>query len=268
MFTSKPAPMFENPTFRMPSHTVDSPFRGGPPDFREPILNRPLVSSMIRSPEGSRFISYPNNENVPFRMVNEPVRLQEPSSLPVRAFPMMDTNPVVVMNNREPPPQPIFYSHKLNDQTKENNVFPDFITAFGTYKHYDLATRESKFRKNLKTTTSKNAENSLLEDLSYLNVNFLQQSHYDKVFEALKNFIFFDRSVEKLKEELIHKSDFDIHLLFSIFDDNESGQIVVSEWKEGLAKLGIKAEDNDIYLMVSRYSRDNNRKVGYSLLKR
>ena len=99
-------------------------------------------------------------------------------------------------------------------------------------------------------------------------MNFLQQSHYDKVFEALKNFIFFDRSVEKLKEELIHKSDFDIHLLFSIFDDNESGQIVVSEWKEGLAKLGIKAEDNDIYLMVSRYSRDNNRKVWYSLLKR
>ena len=267
MFTSKPAPMFENPTFRMPSPTIDSPFRG-PPDFREPILNRPLVSSIIRSPEGSRFMSYPNNENIPFRMVNESVRLQENSSLPVRAFPMMDTIPVGVRNNREPQTQPIFYSHKLNDQTKENNVFPDFITAFGTYKHYDLATRESKFRKNLKTTTNKNAENSLIEDLSYLNVNFLQQSHYDKIFEALKNFIFFDRSVEKLKEELIHKSDFDIHLLFSIFDDNESGQIVVSEWKEGLSKLGIKAEDNDIYLMVSRYSRDGNKKVGYYPLKR
>lgn len=173
---------------------------------------------------------------------------------------MAEPRPMEAIIQRPPPP--IFYSHKLNEQPKENNVFPDFITAFGTYRHYDLANRESKFRKIAgKKELGKTVESNFTEDMSYLNVNFLQQSHYDKVFDALKNFIYFDRNIEKLKEELTHKSDFDLRMLFQYFDDNNTGQIVAAEWKEGFAKLGISAEENDIYLMINRYSKDGNKKI-------
>lgn len=166
------------------------------------------------------------------------------------------------MNYSGPPGQPLFYNNKLNEQIKENNVFPDFITAFGTYKHYDLTSKGSKFRKIIKQTNS-NVDSNFSTDMTYLNVNFLQQSHYDKIFDALKNFVLFDRNVEKLKEELAHKTDFDIRILFQYFDDNNSGQIVITEWRVGFLKLGISAEEKDIYLMVNKYSKDGNKKIGY-----
>ena len=252
-----PYPRFsplENQPLRMIPREIDSPLRRG-----DPIFNKPLITSMIKSPESFQSFHF-NNENIPIRAfpLNEPM-MDIDRGFPIKNEPLMDVARGSYLNQRSPPP--MFYSHKLNEQTKENNVFPDFITAFGTYKHYDLATKESKFRKNLKKTTQI-IENNFVEDMSYLNVNFLQQSHYDKVFDALKNFIFFDRSVEKIKEDLAHKTDFDIKLLFQYFDDNNSGQIVASEWKEGFVKLGISAEENDIYLMINRYSRDGNKKIG------
>lgn len=180
-----------------------------------------------------------------------------PSFIPLREIPIMNEN----LQNIKSSPPPIFYSHKIQEQMKENKVFPDFITAFGTYKHYDLASRESKFRKTNKDHTTSKIENNFIDNMSYLNVNFLQQSHYDKIFDVLKNFMFFDRSIEKIKGELVHQNDFDLKLLFQIFDDNGSGQIVIAEWKEGFKRLGISAEENDIYLFINRYSRDGNKKI-------
>ena len=242
----KPSPIY-NPPPSQPINIYESPNR--------PINQIPFNGSIpfYRSPEGMSqnpsFIIRSNEPPMNFssmRSINEP--------------PMNLTSLPKIMDRQSPPL--IFYHNKLNEQTKENNVFPDFITAFGTYKHYDLATRESKFRKNLtKAKTTSNIENNFIEDMSYLNVNFLQQSHYDKIYDVLKNFVFFDRNVEKLKEDLAHKSDFDIKLLFQYFDDNNTGEIVVGEWREGFSRLGISVEENDIYLMINRYSRDGNKKI-------
>lgn len=181
-----------------------------------------------------------------------------PNFIPLREIPIINES-LQSLKNVNPPP--IFYSHKIQEQTKENKVFPDFITAFGTYKHYDLASRESKFRKANKDHTVSKIESNFIDNMSYLNVNFLQQSHYDKIFDVLKNFMFFDRNIEKIKGELVHQNDFDLKLLFQIFDDNGSGQIVIAEWKEGFKRLGISAEENDIYLFINRYSRDGNKKI-------
>lgn len=223
-----------------------------------PIVGRIMPDQPLKS----SLNNFNLNESMRPPLTFIPLNEKDPSyfsSFPIRSQIRNVTN----IHHNDYIPPPIFYSHKIQEQGKENKIFPDFITAFGTYKHYDLASNPSKFRKVKKDRTASKIEDQFLDNLSYLNVNFLQQSHYDKIFDALKNFIFFDRSVEKIKEDLVQRNDFDLKIIFQIFDDNNSGQIVVAEFKEGLQKLGISAEENDLYLMVNRYSKDGNRKIGY-----
>ncbi len=243
----KPSPIYNSQSsqpinlFESPNRPINqNPFNGSIPFYRSPE----------RMSQNPGFIISNNEPCINFRSLQSMNENQ------------MNLTPIPKIMNQQSSPPFIFFHNKLNEQTKENNVFPDFITVFGTYKHYDLASRESKFRKNIsKIKTNFNIENNFIDDVSYLNVNFLQQSHYDKIYDVFKNFIFFDRNVLKLKEDLAHKIDFDIKLLFQYFDDNNTGEIVVAEWREGFAKLGISAEESDIYLMINRYSRDGNKKI-------
>ena len=83
----------------------------------------------------------------------------------------------------------------------------------------------------------------------------------DEIVDALKEYIFFDRSVQQSKEDLCRRPDFKLIRLIKEFDDNETGQIVFTEFKQGLKKFGVKADDSDISLVINRYSRDGDKKL-------
>ena len=82
----------------------------------------------------------------------------------------------------------------------------------------------------------------------------------DEIADVFKEYIFFERSVQQSKEALCRRPDFKLIRLIKEFDDNETGQIVFEEFKNGLKKFGVKAEDADISLLINRYSRDGNNK--------
>jgi len=84
---------------------------------------------------------------------------------------------------------------------------------------------------------------------------------YDEIADALKEYIFFDRSVQQSKETVCRRPDFKLIRLIKEFDDNETGQIVFTEFKNGLKKFGVKADDPDIMLIINRYSRDGDKKL-------
>lgn len=90
---------------------------------------------------------------------------------------------------------------------------------------------------------------------------------YDEIADALKEMIFFERNVQQSKEAVCRRPDFKIIRLIKEFDDNETGQIVFMEFKNGLKKFGVKADDGDIMLIFNRYSRDGDKKLEYELAK-
>lgn len=79
-----------------------------------------------------------------------------------------------------------------------------------------------------------------------------------RFFELLKNFLIFEKKIENLREELFSVTDYNIYSLYNFFDGNNSGQIVKSEWRKPLLAMGIKVDDEDLYLMLDRFSRDGN----------
>lgn len=83
----------------------------------------------------------------------------------------------------------------------------------------------------------------------------------DELVEVLKEYIYFERKVQESKENVCRRPDFKLIRLIKEFDDNETGQIVFTEFKNGLKKFGVKAEDPDVLLLVKRYSRDGNNKL-------
>lgn len=92
-----------------------------------------------------------------------------------------------------------------------------------------------------------------------------QKPHVDKdcdeLVEVLKEYIYFERKVQESKENVCRRPDFKLIRLIKEFDDNETGQIVFTEFKNGLKQFGVKAEDPDLVLLIKRYSRDGNNKL-------
>ncbi|MCB1198224.1 MAG: hypothetical protein KDK51_07610 [Deltaproteobacteria bacterium] len=78
-----------------------------------------------------------------------------------------------------------------------------------------------------------------------------------------KEIIAFESEIEKCREELARKSDFRIAYIFNYFDVNNSHQIIIPELHEGLTKLGIQAKNDDVYMLVKRYSQDNLEKLRF-----
>ncbi len=95
--------------------------------------------------------------------------------------------------------------------------------------------------------------------------NLIKPTHlkkeYDDLAEILKEFIYFDRSVEKCKEELARRPEFKLVDLMRFLDENHTGSITPSEIKEGLKKLGLNPDENDLALVINRYSRDGNNRI-------
>lgn len=79
--------------------------------------------------------------------------------------------------------------------------------------------------------------------------------------EILKECIYFDRSVEKCKEELARRPEFKLVDLMRFLDDNHTGAVTPTELKEGLKKLGLNPDENDLALVINRYSRDGNNRI-------
>lgn len=76
-----------------------------------------------------------------------------------------------------------------------------------------------------------------------------------------KEIIAFESEIEKCREELARKPDFRIAFTFNFFDANNSHQIIIPELLEGLTRLGIQAKNDDVYMLVKRYSRDHLEKL-------
>lgn len=87
------------------------------------------------------------------------------------------------------------------------------------------------------------------------------KKEYDDLAEILKECVYFDRSVEKCKEELARRPEFKLVDLMRFLDDNHTGALTPNELKEGLKKLGLNPDENDLALVINRYSRDGNNRI-------
>lgn len=81
------------------------------------------------------------------------------------------------------------------------------------------------------------------------------------VIYYFKEIISFETELEKCREELARKADFRTSYLFSHFDLNNSHQIIIPEFQLGLKNLGIIANNDDIYMLIRRYSMDQIEKL-------
>ena len=63
---------------------------------------------------------------------------------------------------------------------------------------------------------------------------------------------------------MVIQKDFNIIDLFSIFDINERGHLIPSEFEAGLHHLKIFASKEEVYLMTRRYDKLGNGKLRYN----
>jgi Ca2+-binding EF-hand superfamily protein len=94
--------------------------------------------------------------------------------------------------------------------------------------------------------------------LNYINMDYSKNIENMRFFELLKNFLIFEKKIEEIREEIFSLTDYNIYSLFNFFDTNNTGQIVKSEWRRPLSNIGIKVDDEDLFLMLDRFSRDGN----------
>lgn len=76
--------------------------------------------------------------------------------------------------------------------------------------------------------------------------------------------IYFEKCLEKGKHELALKPDFNLCDAFRIFDEKECGYISQTDFKNGLADIGLSISHDEIELFFRRYDRDGDALLAFS----
>jgi len=73
-----------------------------------------------------------------------------------------------------------------------------------------------------------------------------------------------EMDLERSRQELAIRSDFNLFDAFRLFDKYNSGYLYKIDFKEGLSKLGIFPSTQELNLLFKSLDRDNDGKLRYS----
>ena len=82
----------------------------------------------------------------------------------------------------------------------------------------------------------------------------------------MKEYSGLEHELERSKQELALKSDFNLYDAFKIFDQCDSGSVSLSDLKYGLSNIGVFASNEELGLFVDRYDTDRNGRLRFSEL--
>jgi len=83
----------------------------------------------------------------------------------------------------------------------------------------------------------------------------------DELVNGLRDLIHTENEIEREKTSLALKSDFNLTDAFKIFDTNYSGDICVTELREGLAAIGVFPTSEELDLFITRYDTSGDRRL-------
>ncbi|EAS06649.3 CAF1 family ribonuclease (macronuclear) [Tetrahymena thermophila SB210] len=150
---------------------------------------------------------------------------------------------------------------------QSNLVAQNRIDSFNIRQSYQFLNQNRDFNQNnvrFSTLSSQDAQRFYIneEALKERDLNFMfEKRPTDLVKEYMQAIIDLEREIENNRIKIVRQQDYSVQLFYEIFDANESGYIIVEEFVQGLKKLGIQAEQNDVRLLVNRYSIDKNNKI-------
>lgn len=75
------------------------------------------------------------------------------------------------------------------------------------------------------------------------------------LIKLLNELVALDRSLERAKQDVIQRPDFNVYDAFRIFDVDGVGSISESEFKYALADIGVHVQAEDIDLFFKRYNK-------------
>lgn len=85
------------------------------------------------------------------------------------------------------------------------------------------------------------------------------------IVNFLRKIAYLDQEVEKAKQELALRMDFNILDCFRLFDRKENGSLSSSEMEDTLNELGLQVENpNDLLLLFIRFDSDGDGKLRYT----
>ncbi|KAL4474426.1 hypothetical protein ABPG72_007825 [Tetrahymena utriculariae] len=158
---------------------------------------------------------------------------------------------------------------RLQNQSlyQSNLVAQNKIDSFNIRQSYQFLNQNRDFNQNnvrFSTQNSQDVQRFYINDeaLKERDLNFMfEKRPIDLVKEYMQAIIDLEREIESNRIKIVRQQDYSVQLFYEIFDANESGYIVVEEFVQGLKKLGIQADQNDVKLLVHRYSLDKNNKI-------
>ena len=71
--------------------------------------------------------------------------------------------------------------------------------------------------------------------------------------QNLKKNSLLEKEIEKAKEELSTKIDFNLNDFFSIFDTSNKGFITLEELERGLTDFGLHPKSHELFLFIQRF---------------
>eukprot|EP01017_Pseudomicrothorax_dubius_P035761 TRINITY_DN5056_c0_g1_i1.p1 TRINITY_DN5056_c0_g1~~TRINITY_DN5056_c0_g1_i1.p1 ORF type:complete len:597 (+),score=162.32 TRINITY_DN5056_c0_g1_i1:82-1872(+) len=85
-----------------------------------------------------------------------------------------------------------------------------------------------------------------------------------RFLKVLMEFVSMDKEVERLKQDLALRVDFNLMDAFHYFDEEGKGFVHLSRFESKLQSLGIYPNRDDVYLLIRRYDKDNDGRLRFS----
>ena len=91
----------------------------------------------------------------------------------------------------------------------------------------------------------------------------LHHREEDEFIQCLREFISIEKDLDAQKVNMVLKTDFNLHDVFSIFDENRDGVLSHAEIRNGLAAIGVFPSSEEIDLWFKRYDSNGDNKLEF-----
>lgn len=147
------------------------------------------------------------------------------------------------------------YQHSINETVskrlfqRETSVRSDVLK---TPKRSQMINKEESYRSSPRRMSLKTSPRSPRRQSP------LRGDEEEHLAKVLRNETELDRDIEKLRNELIFRSDFNLLDAFKLFDVNGRGFITSREFEMGLKELGVYPTKDEIFLVMKKFDKDED----------
>jgi hypothetical protein len=152
-------------------------------------------------------------------------------------------------------------------------------SEFDSKNYYQTAEKTRKFESNSNQKTQKSVEKfsnsaknfvrefspavggSTLRERSRENKRRVFEGELYALIKRLRNIIILEKEMEKSKQDLALRPDFNLLDFFVFFDPKQRGHTSIDEIEEVLSKLNVYPKSEEIYLFMRRFDRHNSGKL-------